>query len=211
LPVFSPDGTKIAYRALGTSGNGEIYVMDGAGSNEVPITSQDHADFEPSWGPKPARYRPDGWIKKTSETSYVGNNIYSTTGLNQTKSAGKKRRTAQVFTIQVQNDGNSVDSFTLKGCGDSSGFDLTYYTGTAGTTNISAGVIGGTYSMNNVAPGASRSFRMKIFVKRGAAIGAVKSCLLTAKSKTQTTKKDAVKGKVTVVRGKAAHASLSMR
>lgn len=200
-PVFSPDGTRIAYYALGTTGNGEIYVMDAAGTNETPITSDTHADFEPSWGPKPARYRPDGRIKKASEASYVGNNIYNTTGLNQTESARKKRRTAQVFTIKVQNDGNSADSFALKGCGDSSGFDLTYYAGMSGTTNISTRVIGGTYSMNNVAPGASRSLRMKIFVKPAAAIGATKPCLLTAKSTTQATKKDAVKGKVTVVRG----------
>ena len=200
-PVFSPDGTKIAYHRLVGSGNGEIYVMDADGTDEAPVTSLDHADFEPSWGPVPPRYRPDGRIKKTAETSYVGNNIYNTTSLNQTESASKKRRQAQVFTIQVQNDGNIVDSFGLKGCGDSGAFDLTYYLGMSGTTNISSGVISGTYSMNNVAPGASRSLRMKVFVKPGASIGAAKSCLLTAKSKSQTTRKDAVKAKVTVARG----------
>ncbi len=56
-PVWSPDGTKIAYseRVNGGLGDAEIYVMDADGSNPVNITNHPADDWEPTWSPDGAK------------------------------------------------------------------------------------------------------------------------------------------------------------
>ena len=47
-PVFSPDGTKIAWQSE-RDGNREIYVMDADGSNQTRLTFEDQEDSHPKW------------------------------------------------------------------------------------------------------------------------------------------------------------------
>jgi len=49
-PVFSPDGTKIAFSSL-RDGNWEIYVMNADGSNPVNLTNNSAEDDWPTWSP----------------------------------------------------------------------------------------------------------------------------------------------------------------
>jgi TolB protein len=49
-PVWSPDGTRIAYEDW-SDGDGEIYLMDPDGSNVAQLTSNDIDDATPSWSP----------------------------------------------------------------------------------------------------------------------------------------------------------------
>ena len=49
-PVWSPDGTRIAFESL-RDGNSEIYVMDADGSNQVNLTRHEADDHAPSWSP----------------------------------------------------------------------------------------------------------------------------------------------------------------
>jgi len=49
-PVFSPDGTKIAFQSRRDK-NFEIYVMDCDGKNQIRLTKNDAADVSPSWSP----------------------------------------------------------------------------------------------------------------------------------------------------------------
>ncbi len=48
-PVFSPNGTKIAY-LFGWPGGFEIYVANADGSNPNPLTTR-NVDIEPAWSP----------------------------------------------------------------------------------------------------------------------------------------------------------------
>jgi hypothetical protein len=49
-PVWSPDGTRIAFESW-RDGNGEIYVMDSDGSHQLNLTKHAAGDFAPSWSP----------------------------------------------------------------------------------------------------------------------------------------------------------------
>jgi Tol biopolymer transport system component len=49
-PDWSPDGTKIAFRA-GPTNSGEIYTMDADGTGFVQLTSNAVKDYAPAWSP----------------------------------------------------------------------------------------------------------------------------------------------------------------
>jgi len=49
-PVWSPDGTTIAYTA-DPNGNYDIFIMEADGSNIKPVTSSPKDEIEPSWYP----------------------------------------------------------------------------------------------------------------------------------------------------------------
>ncbi|HWM24962.1 MAG TPA: hypothetical protein VNP98_09055 [Chthoniobacterales bacterium] len=53
-PVWSPDGTKIAF-ASGRAGNDEVYVMNSNGSNPTNLTQSPLEDFFPAWSPDGAK------------------------------------------------------------------------------------------------------------------------------------------------------------
>lgn len=49
-PVWSPDGTRIAFHST-RDGNVEIYVMNSDGSNQTRLTSNSYDDLKPTWSP----------------------------------------------------------------------------------------------------------------------------------------------------------------
>jgi hypothetical protein len=53
-PVWSPDGTRVAFESL-RDGDSEIYVMDADGSNPVNLTRNAVEDRAPSWSPDGGR------------------------------------------------------------------------------------------------------------------------------------------------------------
>ena len=55
-PVWSPDGSKIAYVAQGSEVNGlDIWVMDADGGNQKNITQTSGDEFDPEWSPDSSR------------------------------------------------------------------------------------------------------------------------------------------------------------
>lgn len=49
-PIWSPDGSKIAFRSQ-ASGNRDIYVMDAGGGNITQLTTSPYDDYSPAWSP----------------------------------------------------------------------------------------------------------------------------------------------------------------
>lgn len=141
--------------------------------------------------------RPDGWIKLSSDSSYIGNNIYNTTASHQTRATSAHRGAKRVFYVRLQNDGNSSNIFRLKGSGSGSGHTVRYYKGTS-TTSITTAVVNGTYSTAAIAAGSTTLIRIEITIGSTATIGSVKSALLTGTWTGDGTRKDAVKASVTV-------------
>jgi hypothetical protein len=175
--------------------NGAAYIaaggtrMGGGGATDV------HQVLTLASGPV---YRPDAQIRLSSQTSFAGNNVYNTTGAGQTRSATSSPGQRRTFVIRVQNDGDTVDGFTVRGCTAATGFTIRYLAGTSGTTVITSAVTAGTYTVGNVAPGGTAALRLEVTPLAGAPRGAVQSCLVTATSTTSSSTADAVLGRVTV-------------
>jgi hypothetical protein len=144
--------------------------------------------------------RPDAKIKLGSESSYVGSDVYNATGTHQTRVVKAKRKTTKTFDIAVQNRRTAVDAFQLKGLGSTKDFTVKYFAGLTGTTDITAAVRAGTYTLRNVAPDGTKYIRMRITVNRSANIGSTFRRLIKATSIHASVANDAVKGGVRVIR-----------
>jgi len=142
--------------------------------------------------------RPDGLIGTTA-ASQIGNGVYNTTGTGQTKTGQAETFDSVTFFITAQNDGPAAESMKVTGCGGSPGWGVKYLAGTVGGADITSQVVAGTYSLGSLAPGDAKSLRVQILHKSGAQIGSYKSCLVTVRSSTQSTARDAVKARVKAV------------
>ena len=143
-----------------------------------------------------ARYRTDVHVKKAADSSYIGDNIYSANGQDQTVSMNATRGSSKTFNFKLQNDGTGLDAYEVSGPGDSSGFTVKYF---LGKENITTKLVNGKFKPQ-IEPGAAKVLKVTIAVKSGAPIGARKSVLLTALS-TGGGSVDMAKAQVKVVRG----------
>jgi hypothetical protein len=125
-----------------------------------------------------SEYRPDGLLG-TSTSPFVGNDIYNTTGVNQSLSQRVSRGRTGVFRWKIQNDGASADRFALLGPSSSSRFQIAYV---VGTTNVTKAVVAGTY-VKSLAANAHATITVKVTVAKGTASGSSKSLALRATSR----------------------------
>jgi len=144
-------------------------------------------------------YRADLKIKRSGASSFKGNNVYNTTGAGQWWPANVERSHSVTFLIAVQNDGTRTQSFKIKGSSAPSGFSVKYLLGSTGSTSISSSVIGGTYALNNIAPGATKYLRLVVTVKAGTSLGKIANWFVTGTPTSDSTRKDTVKAIVKVV------------
>ncbi len=134
--------------------------------------------------------KPDLQIKNSYETSYLGNNVYNTDGTDQTKSQTVWRQTA-VFHIKIERDGEQlVDAVTINGPGSDTNWDIRYYEGINGTTDITQYVVNGTYTTFVV--NDPKYITLKI-TPVSVPHGGIKECLITGISGYNPRKRDVVK------------------
>jgi hypothetical protein len=145
---------------------------------------------------KTSDQRPDGLISAASSSGYIGNNVYNTTGYNQTKTSSARRGQTKTFYVRVCNDGNVQNSFTIKGSAATSGSTVRYY---SGLTNITTGMRSTAGYKVSLAPGAYKQVKVQISVTSSAAPGSTKSATVSGTWKGDGTRSDVVKAKVKVV------------
>jgi hypothetical protein len=120
-----------------------------------------------------AAYRPDGLIRFFSyryedgfqfinRTPWSGNDIYNSTGSQQTEYVDLRveEGTYLVFKVKIENDGSSSDRFRLAGTGTGD-WIVKYF---RGTTNITSAVVAGTYQTPLLVHGESLVFRVEVKV-----------------------------------------------
>ena len=145
-------------------------------------------------------FQPDALLAKSVIGPYLGDDVYNLLGTGQSALKKSLRRRAATFFIEAENDGETTDSLGVEGCAPSQGFGVKYLSGTTGATNITSEVIDGEYAFENVAPGESEFLRVTIQVKRRAAFGSVKQCLISVVSHGDPDLVDVVKARVKVKR-----------
>ena len=138
--------------------------------------------------------KPDAQIRIGSTGTFVGNDIYNTTGTGQTRSTTVGNLGASTFYARVQNDGNLTEPIKVKGTAGTTRFTVAYF---AGTTNITSQVVAGTYQTAALAPGGKTNIKIVITARSGAPIGSTIIVKVKETSTTTTTAKDAVKATVT--------------
>ncbi len=195
LGVFGSAGTVTTNLGVSDSGRDVAFDADGTVALAGYATMGTNSDFS-VLRYLGSGYRGDAMIKLPTDLVYTGDDVYNTTGLGQMRTAKGKPGTFVTFSYRVQNEGTGSDSFTLSGCGDSAGFTVTY---SAGTTDISADVRAGTYTLGRTPVGGASAINVKIAVDPAATVGAAKSCRIQATSVADPAAKDAAKAKVKVV------------
>jgi uncharacterized membrane protein len=108
----------------------------------------------------------------------VGDNVYSATGIGETRSARIARGKTTTFRWRIQNDGALTDRLGFKGRGDSRSFTVRFFYMGA---NMTKAVVAGTYA-KSLLPGASLTITVRITVAANAYVGTVRSERLRAKS-----------------------------
>ncbi len=144
-------------------------------------------------------YRPDALVKLPASHHWIGNRVYGTHGSRETLIAKTHAGSSATFDIQVQNDGTTADSFTVKGPGSGAGYRVRYVTGASGGHPITSAVAHGSYTVASLLPGRSRIVRLVVTAPRGASAGSSRSWLVVVTSRHDGSRKDAVKATVRVV------------
>ena len=141
-------------------------------------------------GASPANYRPDLLISKHGGGGYAGNDIYNTSGANQTKATAMAPGGTKHFFVRLQNDSNVADSFFLVGSHSGHGFTIDY---TSGGNNIRPGVTSGQYWVS-IPAGGQRTVVITISAKNTTPHGVSRSLKVIVRSAGDSAKVDAVKG-----------------
>ena len=102
-------------------------------------------------------YRPDALIRRHHTKGFAGDQVYNTSGAQQTAKGHTRRHHHTVtFDVQVQNDGTTTDTLLLQGHRPGRGFTVHYYAGTHGHTNITQAVRRGSYQLHRPGPRPGR-------------------------------------------------------
>ena len=131
--------------------------------------------------------QPDASIGATSTGPFVGNNVYSATGVGEVRSVTVKHRGHSTSYVRIQNDGLVTASFRVKGIGGATGIAARYY---RGTTNVTSAVRAGTYATGNIAARASILLRVVVSVARSSA---ARTTFTTTCTSTSGTPRDATR------------------
>jgi hypothetical protein len=145
----------------------------------------------------PATYKVDGEIRRSSQTAFIGNNVYNNTGVNQTRATNVRRGQTGQFVVRIRNEANRTDSIRVKGTGSTSRFTVRYFNG---ATNVTPGVVAGTFRFNGMAANSTRNLTVKVTVAGSTPVNTTRNVLVTATSVGNTTKKDTVRAQVKAVR-----------
>ena len=139
--------------------------------------------------------QPDGLISPNVKSGFDANNIYNTTGTDQTMSVVARRTETRTFYVPIANDGNARNTFRLTGSAARNGSKVRYY---SGTTNITTAMRSASGYAITLAPAATKKIRLTITVRPTAVIRSTKVASVKAAWTGDGTRTDVVKAVVKV-------------
>lgn len=140
----------------------------------------------------------DMMIRRAMDVTYVGNDIYSSTGSGQTKSLYVEQENPAVYYFNLQNDGTTPEQFLIKGTAGGDGWRVRYFNAVAGGNDITPIVTGAGWTYGPLAANASFAFKAEIIADKTVAYGDIKNILISAEPLSDSTKSDTVKA-ITIV------------
>ncbi len=140
-------------------------------------------------------YQPDMHIGK-DEHSYIGDNIYNTTGENQTVEKEGKGGETVVFFIKIENDGNSEDTIIIKGTQGNNRWEVKYFYPKHSSTQITEKVINEGYPIGPLSPGEYDEIRLEITIPVDVKQDELFNVYVQGKSQNSHLKQDVVKAVV---------------
>ena len=120
----------------------------------------------------------DALIAAGTSSNFAGLGIRNRTGLGQTLAVAAPVGGRKTFNVKVRNVGAATASYIVGGTAKSAGFNVRYFDET--NAEITAGVVRGTYQINDLAPGTEKSLTLAITVQAPATAGIEKTCRVTA-------------------------------
>ncbi|MDI6788226.1 MAG: fibronectin type III domain-containing protein, partial [Planctomycetota bacterium] len=141
--------------------------------------------------------QPDSSIKLSGESdiAYIGDNIYNTDALSQTKNANVTNQTASYY-IRLQNDGSTTDLFRITGSAGNADWVVSYYD-VPTNTNITSLVTGSGYIISALNPTLYATLRLEV-TPITTTLGAFIDTFVTATSTNDPSKKDTVKARTEI-------------
>ena len=189
LGTAKTNGSGVFHVAVGIPGGAPdgVAVIDATGATPGDGAS---AGFTVNGSSK---FRPDLMVAPSMSGPRGGNNIYNITGQGQMIARSLKRRHAVAVWVVVQNDGNAVDTYTLKGPKIPTGFSFVYQVGSA---KVSGLMRRGAYR-RVLGPGESFLIRVVVRVRSSARDGSRFLAKIRVTSRGNVTHRDAVLVSVT--------------
>jgi hypothetical protein len=140
--------------------------------------------------------QPDAQVSTRAEAGYLGNDVYNTSGVNQTRTVAVRRGGATRFYIRVYNDGNARIGIMLQVRPAAA---LTHVTVRSGSFDVTPEATHGGYLML-IYPGRFLQYRIDATVRRDATPGSVATTKVTASWNGDSFRSDSVKAATRVRR-----------
>ena len=146
---------------------------------------------------RPSDQRPDAWISTSALSSYVGNNVYNSTGAKQTRTLSAQRGRTRTFHVRVYNDGTGQNDFVVRGSAARPGSTVRYLREGKDITGVVRSAGGWRIQLGRA---SYVSLEVRVTPTASAKVGAVKPATVTATWRGDGTRTDVVRGQVKVVR-----------
>ncbi len=172
--------------------DGEAIDTSSPGEHTFTVTATDAAlnEAEVEHTYTVALRRPDGRIRIGTTGATVGDDLYNTTGVGQTRTTRATRGTVVTHYVTVENDGTHPEAFRVRGQPSTANYQVRYVTT---GVDISVKARTGTYFTPELDPGEIRTIKVLVTVGAQAPVGSQVSRLVTTTSISEPLEVDVVR------------------